>query len=377
MDDIILYAIPVFVILVVAEWFYGWRKNKNTYRLNDTLSSLSQGLMGQAVAVCTQLFQVGLYTLCFHRINLFPASTPFWNSAWGWLLAIVVFDLCDYWLHRAGHEIGVLWAAHVVHHQSEAFNFSTALRQESFVPLFGWVFYIPMAVMGVPPTQFLLAGLIVLFYQFWIHTEHIGRLGWFDRVFSSPSNHRVHHAVNPQYINKNYGGMLVVWDRLFGTFQEEDEKCVYGTQTPLNSSNPLWALFAVYAGLAHDAYHARRWRDKLRLWFMPTGWRPADVAVRFPSAPFDISVRQLYNPPMHVSQAVLAVTEFTLMTAATGWLLARTDEIDWLHNAAAASAIGAGLALIGVVMSRRLRVVPALAWNLPIAALLIWGLIQA
>ncbi len=375
MDDIILFAMPVFVVLVLAEWLYGRRKNNHTYRLNDSISSLSQGLLGQAVSVCTQLFEVGLYTLCFHHINLFPASAHFWGSIGGWVLAIVYFDFCDYWLHRAGHEVGVLWAAHVVHHQSESFNFSTALRQESFVPLFGWVFYVPMAIAGVPPAQFLLAGIIVLFYQFWIHTEHVGRLGWFDRVFSSPSNHRVHHAVNPQYINKNYGSMLVIWDRMFGTFVEEDEKCVYGTQTPLNSWNPLWAVIAVYAALAHDAYHTARWRDKLRLWFMPTGWRPADVAARFPSTPFDMHARTVYDPPMHVSQAVLCVLQFGLMVAATGWLLDRSDDINWLHNAAAAGAISGGLVLTGAVMARRVRLGWALAWNAPIAGMLVWGLL--
>lgn len=164
-----------------------------------------------------------------------------------------MFDFCDYWLHRLGHEIAILWAAHVVHHQSEDFNLSTALRQESFVPLLGWIFYVPMALLGVSPQQFALAGLIVLVYQFWIHTEHIGKLGWFDRIFSSPSNHRVHHATNPQYINKNYGGLLIIWERLFGTYAEENEACIHGTRTPLRSWDPVWAVTSGYAALAQAA----------------------------------------------------------------------------------------------------------------------------
>jgi alkylglycerol monooxygenase len=157
-------------------------------------------------------------------------------------VAVLLFDFCDYWLHRAGHESAVFWAAHSVHHQSQQFNFSTALRQESMVAFLGWAFYLPMAVVGVPPEQFGIAGLIVLVYQFWIHTEHIGKLGWFDRVFSSPSNHRVHHAVNDGYVDRNYGGMLVVWDRMFGTFAEENERCVYGTRKALASFDPVRAI---------------------------------------------------------------------------------------------------------------------------------------
>ena len=219
MLQLLLISLPVFAVLIAVECAYGWKTGRQTYRINDAVSSLSQGVLSQAIAVCTKLFQIGLYTVVFSKMAVL-VKPAWWGSAAGWLVAIVLFDFCDYWLHRAGHEIAILWAAHVVHHQSEDFNLSTALRQESFVPLLGWVFYVPMALLGVPPEQFALAGLIVLLYQFWIHTEHIGKLGWFDRLFSSPSNHRVHHAINPQYINKNYGGMLVIWDRLFGTFAE-------------------------------------------------------------------------------------------------------------------------------------------------------------
>src|SRR5262249_13754302 len=153
---------------------------RNTYRLADAIASLSQGLLSQVVAVCTQLFQIGLYALIYPHIALVTAP-GLWDAWYGWLLAIVRFDFFDYWLHRVGHESAVFWAAHVVHHQSQDFNFSTALRQESTVMLLGWPFYLPMALIGVPPEQYASAGLIVLLYQFWIHTEHVGKLGWFDR----------------------------------------------------------------------------------------------------------------------------------------------------------------------------------------------------
>jgi sterol desaturase/sphingolipid hydroxylase (fatty acid hydroxylase superfamily) len=355
MEDIILYALPVFAVLIGVEWLYGWVTGRNTYRLNDSVASLSQGLLGQCIGLCTQLFQVGLYTLVWRWCGRWaPAS--FWASAMGWVAAVVLFDFCDYWLHRVGHETAVFWAAHAVHHQSEDFNFSTALRQESLVALLGWPFYLPMALLGVPPLQFVAAGLIVLIYQFWIHTEHIGKLGWFDRVFSSPSNHRVHHAVNPGYINKNYGGMLVVWDRLFGTFAEEREPCIYGTQTPLQSWNPLWAVAQVYAGLWRDACRTARWRDKLRLWFMPTGWRPDDVRARWPQPAFDPQAMVRYDPPVSHTQGAYAVGAFALMTAATAGLLWRAETLSWPQTAATCAAVAAGLWSAGAVLQSRLRV---------------------
>ena len=152
-----------------------------------------------------------------------------------------------------GHESAVFWAAHVVHHQSQEYNLSTALRQTSSGALLGWIFYLPMAIAGIPPEVFVVAAVVNLLYQYWIHTEQVGSLGWFDRWFGSPSNHRVHHAVNDRYIDRNYGGITMLWDRLFGTFVEESESCVYGTRAPLDSWDPLWANLEVYADLARKS----------------------------------------------------------------------------------------------------------------------------
>jgi hypothetical protein len=176
----------------------------------------------------------------------------------------------------------------------------------------------------VPPAQFALAGLIVLLYQFWIHTEHIGKLGWFDRVFSSPSNHRVHHAVNDQYLDKNYGGMLIIWDRLFGTFIEEDE-AVYGTRTPLNSWNPLWAVASGYVPLWQLARRAPRWQDKLKVWFKAPGWLPVGVVDHSPA--FDLqAARQRYDPPL-TRAALVALVQFVLQTVAAAAFLWQSDTL--------------------------------------------------
>jgi sterol desaturase/sphingolipid hydroxylase (fatty acid hydroxylase superfamily) len=235
---------------------------------NDALASIGLGVMSQVTGLFGR-------PAAHRHLHAWPLSTWRWRGCrptlWVWVFALVFYDFCYYWLHRAGHRVAVLWAAHVVHHQSEDYNLSTALRQTSSGFLLGWIFYLPMAVAGVPPLVFGVVALIDLLYQYWVHTQQIGRLGWFDRWFCSPSNHRVHHAVNERYLDKNYGGILIVWDRLFGTFIEEDaaEPCVYGTRAPLRSFNPLWANLQVYRDLAQDSWRARAWGDKLRVWLKP------------------------------------------------------------------------------------------------------------
>ena len=246
--QVIVLATPVFLLLIAAEFAVGLARGRNTYRLNDALSSIGLGVMSQVTGVFGKVLRVGMYTLVFEHVALMrlPADAP-----WVWVFALLAYDLCYYWLHRAGHRVAVLWAAHVVHHQSEDYNLSTALRQTSSGFVLGWLFYLPMAVIGVPPLVFGTVALIDLLYQYWVHTQQVGKLGWFDRWFCSPSNHRVHHAVNDRYLDRNYGGILIVWDRLFGTFVEEDdaETCVYGTRSPLRSWNPLWANLQVYRDL--------------------------------------------------------------------------------------------------------------------------------
>jgi uncharacterized membrane protein YhhN len=287
-------------------------------------------------------------------------NDAFWLSWYGWVLALVFYDFCYYWLHRAGHEVAVFWAAHVVHHQSQDYNLSTALRQTSSGALLGWLFYLPMALAGVPPLVFGIVALIDLLYQFWVHTEHVGKLGWFDRWFCSPSNHRVHHAVNERYLDRNYGGVLIVWDRLFGSFKEEDEKCVYGTRSPLNSWDPLWANAEVYGSLLHDSWHARRWSDKLRVWFKPPGWRPADVAARFPKPAFDIARVQRYDPPASRGVQAFGALQFLLMLAGSVLFLWHSEDLPLAQAVVWLLALSLGLWCTGAVLQGRLSVTEAL-----------------
>jgi uncharacterized membrane protein YhhN len=248
------------------------------------------------------------------------------------------------------------WGGHAVHHQSHHYNLSTALRQSTSGVLLGWIFYIPMALAGVPPLVFGIVALIDLLYQFWVHTEHVGRLGWFDRWFCSPSNHRVHHAVNDGYVDRNYGGIWVVWDRLFGSFKEEDQAqpCIYGTRTPLHSWDPLWANVQVYAELAHDSWHAKRWQDKLMVWLRHPGWRPADVAARFPKPAFDVQQFSPYQPRQTRATLVLASAWFVLLLAATMKLLWHMDDMVWHQAATCVLAVSAGLWAVNTLLQNRI-----------------------
>ena len=360
-SQIIVLATPVFLLLIAIELAVGWRRQRNTYRLADAVSSISLGMLSQTSAAFTHLLRIGIYTALFEHVALWR-DDAFWTSLPGWLLALLFYDFCYYWLHRMGHESAVLWAAHAVHHQSQDYNLSTALRQTSSGALLGWVFYVPMALAGVPPLVFGVVALIDLLYQFWVHTEQVGKLGWFDRWFCSPSNHRVHHAVNDAYLDKNYGGILILWDRLFGTFKDEDEheKCVYGTRGLLNSWDPLWANAQVYAGLAHDSWHARSWANKFKVWIKPPGWRPADVAERFPKPAFSMAQMQIFQPPMSRAVQWFALVQFAVLLTGVGAFLWQADTAPLAHNAIWFAVLLVGQWALGAVMQGRIGMLMAL-----------------
>ena len=362
--QIIVLATPVFFLLIAIEFAVGRSRarrgtGRDTYRLADAVNSIGLGMLSQISAVLTGLLRIGIYSAVFSAVALYP-DNAFWTTWYGWLLALVFYDFCYYWLHRMGHESAVLWAAHVVHHQSQYYNLSTALRQTSSGALFGWIFYLPMAVAGVPPLVFGVVALVDLLYQFWVHTEQVGKLGWFDRWFCSPSNHRVHHAVNDEYLDRNYGGILIVWDRLFGTFREEAERCVYGTRSPLGSWDPLWANAEVYWALAQDSWHAKNRGDKLRVWLKPPGWRPADVAARFPKPAFDIDRVRRYEPQVSRAAQWFAGLEFVLLLGGVALFLWHSDVLPLPRAAVWLGVLTVCLWAIGAVLQGRFTVAEAL-----------------
>lgn len=358
-ERIMMVAIPGFFVLMAIELLAARLMRRRVYRLNDAIASIGLGVLSQVVGAFAKVLTIGLYAWMLPRVALFdlPAKSP-----WVWLVALVLYDFCYYWLHRAGHEVGVLWAAHVVHHQSERYNLGTALRQTGSGVLLGWIFYVPLAVLGVPVEVFAVVAVIDLLYQYWIHTELVPKLGWFDRVFASPSNHRAHHAVNDRYLDRNYGGLFILWDRLFGTFVEEadDDPPRFGTRAPLRSWNPLWANVEVYAALAKDAWHARRWGDKLRVWLKPPGWRPADVAERFPKPAFDLARRE-YDPPLSRPMQGYALFHFALLLGLGTQFLSHASALGGVQALAFAGFVTAGLCALGALLESR-------AWGLGLEA---------
>jgi alkylglycerol monooxygenase len=303
--NLVLYAVPFFILAIVLEFAYGRVTQHNTYRLNDSVSSLSLGVLSQAQRFVTLGVGGYIYFLITEHFSLPLMDANHWFT---WVLAMVLYDFCYYWLHRMGHERTILWAAHVAHHQSEDYNLTTALRQTSTGFLLGWLFYIPMYLLGIPAQVVVTVGALNLIYQFWVHTQHVPKLGWYEWFFVTPSNHRVHHAQNDRYMDRNYGGLFIIWDRMFGTFQEEldDEPVVYGIRGPLKSWSPIKALTHIYVDMARDSWHTKHWRDKLKVWVSRTGWRPADVALQYPHAKPDLSQFERYDPKMPRTVAVYA-----------------------------------------------------------------------
>ncbi len=277
--NLILYAIPGFFALILAELAVDKLRNTGYYRINDSVNSLTIGVFSRIAGLAKAAVPIAMYPLALEYLALMQ-----WEQTWVlWVVAFAVYDFCYYWNHRMGHEVNFFWASHVVHHSSEEYNLTTALRQTS-TSVLGWIFYLPLALMGVPLEVFISVAALNLIYQFWVHTRHVPKLGWFEWCFVTPSNHRVHHAQNQIYIDKNYGGVFILWDRIFGTFQEEldDEPVIFGIRKALKSWNPLWANFHVISQLCKDSWHTARYRDKLKVWFAKTGWRPDDVNSRFP-----------------------------------------------------------------------------------------------
>jgi len=297
---------------------------------------------------------LGLLTYGFavQHLALFELSA---QQTWVWVLAFVLYDFCYYWNHRLGHERNVLWAAHSVHHQSEDYNLSTALRQTSSGFLFGWIFYLPLAVLGVPLLVFLTVAALNLLYQFWVHTRHVPKLGWYEWAFVTPSNHRAHHAQNAIYMDRNYGGVFILWDRLFGTFQEEldEEPVIFGVTTPLASWNPLWANLQFYVQLWRDATRAASWWDKLRIWFMPTGWRPADVAAKYPLSKPELSQFVKFEVPLSAGQKVYAGVQFALYLVVGTYLLAISESLTLGLLIASWAWVAFGLYSVGVWLENR------------------------
>jgi sterol desaturase/sphingolipid hydroxylase (fatty acid hydroxylase superfamily) len=269
MSTIVYIAVPAFLLLMAAEmWRTGGLGDRiRGYEWRDTLASLSMGVGNVVVATGTKAVTLAGYT-ALHQYAVFDIGFAWW----AWPLALLGDDFCYYWFHRASHEVRFLWAAHENHHSSQHYNLSTALRQSWTTPFTGPIFWAPLALLGVEPLMILAAQGISLIYQFWIHTELIDRLGRFEAVFNTPSHHRVHHGRNVRYLDRNHGGILIVWDRLFGTFEEESEAVDYGLTKNIHTFNPLRIASHAWTDLFRAAAAAPGFTDALRVFLKPPGW---------------------------------------------------------------------------------------------------------
>ena len=278
---ILIIAMPLFLLLVLFEKWYGWRKGNDTVKTMDMISSLSSGVTNSTKDVLGLSIAIISYSWLVEHLTIYQVQSS-------WLLYVIAFlalDFAGYWVHRLAHTVNFFWNNHIVHHSSEEFNLACALRQSISVYFRIYAFLlIPAAMFGVPQQVIAVVAPLHLFAQFWYHTQHINRMGWLEYIIVTPAHHRVHHAINPEYLDKNYGQIFIFWDRMFGTFQEETPAitAVYGVTRPVRTWNPIKINFMHLWLLMQDAWHTQSWKDKLRVWLMPLGWRPADVVEKYP-----------------------------------------------------------------------------------------------
>ncbi|MFT3765308.1 MAG: sterol desaturase family protein [Minicystis sp.] len=322
----IALAVPFFFMLIALELAVARTRRRSVYRLADALGDIGCGMIQQVSLLFLAGSVIAGYTYIYEHLRIVTWSSP----GIEWAVAFVGVDFLYYWWHRMSHEVNILWAAHSVHHQSEDYNLAVALRQSVLTSYTAQIFYIVLAFLGVPPIIFASVNAISTLYQFWIHTELVGNLGWLEEWLNTPSHHRVHHAINKPYLDKNHGAIFIIWDRIFGTFAREEEPCRFGVVKPFESFNPLWAQLEPLVALAQKSAEAPRLRDKIWMWFASPAWVPQGVA---PFPGFDDGSymrRPKYgDDAAGVSRGLSAyvLLQFGLATAATALLMFKQETL--------------------------------------------------
>ena len=322
---VLLWVVPLFLVLIIIEIAYGHFTGKQTHTFMDTLSSLSSGMTNILKDILGLVVVIVSYPFLLEKLSIISLE----NTISLYFVAFICIDFASYWSHRLNHKINFFWNQHVIHHSSEEFNLACALRQSiSNVLGYSSLFLIPAAVLGVPHEVITVLAPLHLFGQFWYHTRHIGKLGFLEYILVTPSQHRVHHAINPIYIDKNLAAIFCVWDRWFGTFQEEldEEPPVYGVLKPVHTWNPLIINYQHIWGMIQDAWHTRSWRDKLTLWWKPTGYRPEDVTLKYPRTKISTKFPfEKYNPEMSFFKKAWALFQWFCITSMLFFLLSNYE----------------------------------------------------
>ncbi|WP_413663828.1 sterol desaturase family protein [Microbulbifer sp. CNSA002] len=353
--DLLTFSIPFFLTAMLMEFALDRWKGWGLYRLNDTIGNLSTGILNRIIGLTYKSLFLVIYIPLFTLLQPYYQWVGFnWSidNVWHLALAVLAYDFCYYWKHRICHEVNIFWAEHLVHHQSEDYNLSTALRQSSGGLQLDWIFYLPLLLIGLPAEIVIVAGAIDLIYQFWVHTQKIPKIRWLEWFVITPSNHRVHHAQNAVYVDKNYGGILILWDRLFGTYQQEleSEPCLYGVRKPLNTFDPVAANLQHLKRMAIDAWHTKSWWEKFTLWFRSTGYRPTDVEKSMPVASTDLTNFKRFNPEISPGLRNYAFAQHLCYTATTLSLLWFTSVLSFWQLMGSVIALIICLAINGRIL---------------------------
>ena len=322
----IALAIPVFFLLIGIELLYQKFTKKKLYRLNDSVANISTGVVQQTLAILVKGLLLIAYIWLYDHTRIFEFSR---KNPWAWVLLFIGVDFFYYWFHRYAHEISIMWGGHIVHHQSEEYNLSVALRQGAFQAFFSWVFYLPLAVFGFDWVMFVVVNQFQTLYQFWIHTRAIDKMPrWFEFIFNTPSHHRVHHGINPKYIDKNHGGTFIIWDRLFGSFQPEEEEVVYGITKPLNSWNPVWANIDYFRDIFLAAWKSKSWKNKLYIFLKGPGWMPPDLGG--PQIPKEVEPQTFKKFEIEIPKGLnyYALFQFVILLLASSVFLLFQEKIE-------------------------------------------------
>ncbi len=323
----IIFAIPVFFLLITLELIFDRLKRTEYYRFNDAITNLSCGLGQQVIGVFLKTFILFGYIFLYENFRIYDVP----SNIWTWIALFIGVDFFYYWFHRLAHEISFLWGTHVVHHQSEEYNLTVALRQSWVQAAFSWVFYLPLALIGFDPLIFVSINSLQTLYQFWIHTKAIDKLpAPLEYVFNTPSHHRVHHAVNPQYIDKNHGGTLIIFDRMFGTFAPETDPVVYGITSQAKSWNPLWLNLDYWVWLFSEVNKASKWSDKVKMLIKEPGWRPEELGG--PLTPGEVSVASFrkYDTTIPMGLNYYVLLQYIIVTVGATLFLTINSQFDLL-----------------------------------------------
>jgi len=292
-NALLAYATPVFFLLIAVEAWRARRRQMAVFEFSDSLTSIGCGVFTVTLELFAKAGLLALYVWVEKRFGLWPFSA---DSAWTWVLFFVLFDFVYYWAHRWSHEINFLWGGHVPHHQSEQYNLTTALRQGAWQDISHWPLFLLLAVAGCPAGVFIILLTVSKLYQFWIHTQLIDKLPLVEGILNTPSAHRVHHGINDPYIDRNHGGTLMIWDRLFGTYVPESEPVVFGVRKAFHARNPITAHIDWLVFLWREAMLSDRWQDRFTIWFRRTGWRPPAAQQKAPRAPFQLDRFRAWQP---------------------------------------------------------------------------------